>query len=209
MAASADPLWYLHALPPAQPMPADTLKGPAASTPGQISSPSTPSASPPSKVGLSEIKELGSEVRKGFQSIPQWLFITVAIFFGGIGVFCVIGGLVLLKVLFTQARQSLGHGAASPQLPYMAGLMPLYPPPATPEQAAPQESVAAEKSPHSSRPSYGQTSLKFEDKSAIRALDYLKESPTNVSQAIHNARVTRLQNRKRPGLKEFPKVSSR
>ncbi len=208
-AAKPDPLWYLHALPPAQPMPADALKGPAASAQGQTNSSSATNVSQPAKVGSSELKELTREVRKGFQSIPQWLVITVAIFFGGIGVFCVIGALVLLKILFTQARQSLSNGSLPTNLPYVTGLMPLYPPAAATEDAITEEPKVPEKSAHSSRPSYGQTSLKFEDKSAIKALDYLKESPANVAQAIHNTRVIRLQSRKKTGFREFPQASNR
>lgn len=119
-----------------------------------------------------------------------------------------IGGLVLLKILFTQTRQSLGNATAPVQLPYVTGLMPFYPPPAPTEPATPQEIETSEKPACASRPSYGQTSLKFEDKSAVKVLDYLKASPANVTQAIHNTRTTRLQNRKKPGFREFSKVSS-
>ncbi|WP_303672966.1 hypothetical protein [Vampirovibrio chlorellavorus] len=208
-ATNADPLWYLHALPPAQPMPADALKGPAASAQGQTHSPNVTNVSQPAKVGSSELKELTSEVRKGFQSIPQWLFITVAVFFGGIGVFCVIGALVLLKILFTQVRQSVSNGNLPASIPYVTGLMPLYPAPGTAENTAPDELNASGKAAYASRPSYGQTSLRFEDKSAIKALDYLKETPASVTQAIHNTRVSRLQSRKRTNFREFPQASNR
>ncbi len=203
--AKSDPLWYLHALPPAQSVPADALQGPANSIEAQANPQGATHTVQPVKVGLSDIKELTSEVRKGFQSIPPWLVITVAVFFGGIGLFCVIGGLVLLKVLFTQARQSLGNGV----FPANMGLVQLYPHPAATESGVTGESETPEKSTHGTRPSYGQTSLKFEDKSAIKALDYLKESPVNVTQAIHNTRITRLQNRRRTGFRDFPKVSNR
>ncbi|WP_373532471.1 hypothetical protein [Vampirovibrio sp.] len=175
-----DPLWYLHALPTNSATPTDTLQGPAVSgLPLAVTAPAQPSPPAPS-----EIKELTSEIREGFQALPQWLIITVAVFLGGMGLFCLIGGLVLLKVLLSQSQSSLGKDANTNGMPYLTGMVPLYAPPEPVVSATPAPSK--KQAATSSRPSYGQASLRFEDKVSVQALDYLKGSSPSVSQAIYN-----------------------
>lgn len=174
-----DPLWYLHALPPNNEAISDTLQGPATSglpSPGNNIQPSQPVPPP------SEIKVLTSEIRKGFQSLPQWLFITAAVFLGGIGLFCIIGGLVLLKVLF---KSTFGSDTPANSLPYMTGMVPFYAPPEAVFPATKKESRTT------SRPSYGQSSLRFEDKVSVQAMDYLKGSSSSLSQAIYNTNLVK------------------
>jgi hypothetical protein len=172
---TTDPLWYLHALPPSNETISDTLQGPASSGLPTLSNNTQPSPAPPS-----EIKALTSEIRAGFKSLPQWLFITAAVFLGGMGLFCLIGGLVLLKVLL---KSSFGSDATANGMPYMTGMVPLY--------AAPEALLPAKKGGATSRPSYGQSSLRFEDKVSVQAMDYLKGSSSSVSQAIYNTNLVK------------------
>jgi hypothetical protein len=178
---STDPLWYLHALPSHNEVISDTLQGPATSGLPSINN----NVQPSQPAAPSEIKVLTSEIRKGFQSLPQWLFITAAIFLGGIGLFCLIGGLVLLKVLF---KSTFGSDAPANNLPYMTGMMPFYAPS---EAVFPATKKQNPTTSGTSRPSYGQTSLRFEDKVSVQAMDYLKGSSSSLSQAIYNTNLVK------------------
>lgn len=175
-----DPLWYLHSLPPGDEtgLLEDNLQGPAAQLLPLGQNPLANVKPVGEKPAPSEIKELAAEIRNGFQALPQWLIVTAAIFLGGIGLFSLIGGFVLLKILFSQ-RQLLGNA-----LQPTPTIVPLY---ATPDAGLDlMTGTQNAKSGYSSRPSYGQTSLKFEDKASIQALDYLKNGSSSVTQAVYN-----------------------
>ena len=170
----ADPLWYLHSLPPANPGAlSDNLEGPAAQNlAAAISSPevkATPSGNSPAQA---DGKGFNQSLKDAVSAIPRWLLITLAVFLGGMGLFSSIGGLVLLRVLFSQTKQHF----------YPSGA-PLQPVDANPN---PGEASAnrAGKSAYASRPNAPQ--LAFEDKTSISSLDYLKGSPSNISQAVQN-----------------------
>lgn len=183
-AAHNDPLWYLHALPPTNSeVSQDNLQGPAAQLLPFGPAPLNTVAQTAAQPAPSEIKELTAEIRKGFQSLPRWLVITVAVFLGGMGLFSLIGGLVLLRLLFSQNKLNLSGNTAQNGLPY--GVMPLY---TSPDAAALASNAnQASKTGYASRPSYGPTSLHFEDKASIQALDYLKNNASNVTQAVYNS----------------------
>lgn len=178
---ASDPLWYLHSLPPSNAAQAngDNLQGPAAQLLPFGQTPANP-VQVTEKPAPSEIKELTAEIRKGFQSLPRWLVITVAVFLGGMGLFSLIGGLVLLKLLFNQSRLSLDKTQNG--LPY--GVVPLY---TAPDATAANNASQPGKSAYASRPGYGPTSLQFEDKASIQALDYLKNNASTVTQAVYNS----------------------
>lgn len=182
---SGDPLWYLHSLPPSDATGRleDNLQGPAAQMLPLGQNPLANVKPVSEKPAPSEIKELTAEIRNGFKSLPQWLIVTAAIFLGGIGLFSLIGGFVLLKILFSQ-RQLLGNIIPSSGVQPMTTIVPLY---ATPDTSIDlMTGTRNAKSGYSSRPSYGQTSLKFEDKASIQALDYLKNGSSSVTQAVYN-----------------------
>src|SRR5262249_294416 len=143
-----DPLWYLHSLPPANPgnLPTDALQGPAASehqTNGQVAgmpqktNPNTPPISPKLTLGL----------REAIVALPKWLLITLAVFLGGIGIFTFIGGLVLLRVLFSQARQQF-----LPQALYMPGMQPSIAAPGNESQDHSTNHSASGKSGYATQP---------------------------------------------------------
>jgi hypothetical protein len=183
-----DPLWYLHALPPASvdSLPAaDTLAGPAlqqapATTQAKTSERANPMAPPHS---------LSSGMRDMIASIPKWLLITLALFLGGIGVFTLIGGLVLLRILFSQTRQQF---MPQPMIAYPTN-MPVYAP--APETKAEPAAVSPLKSAYASKPALPQ--VIFQDKASFNALDYLKKNPGNVRQAVHNATLLKFPTGKR------------
>lgn len=178
----SDPLWYLHSLPPSgAAQTGDTLQGPAAQLLPFGQKPATP-VQVTEKPAPSEIKELTAEIRKGFQSLPRWLVITVAVFLGGMGLFSLIGGLVLLKLLFNQSRLPFGNNATQNGLPY--GVVPLY---TAPDAVTGGNTNQSGKTGYASRPSYGPTSLQFEDKASIQALDYLKNNASSVTQAVYHS----------------------
>lgn len=183
--STADPLWYLHALPPTNPAQAngDNLQGPAAQLlPPQNQASAANAVQTTAKPAPSEIKALTSEIRQGFQALPRWLIITVAVFLGGMGLFSLIGGLVLLKLLFNQSRLNLAANPAQTGMSY--GVVPLY----TASDVATSTHIApVTKSGHASRPGYGPTSLQFEDKASVQAMDYLKNNAPNVTQAVYNS----------------------
>lgn len=180
---ASDPLWYLHSLPPSNAAQAtgDTLQGPAAQLLPFGQTPANP-VQVTEKPAPSEIKELTAEIRKGFQSLPRWLVITVAVFLGGMGLFSLIGGLVLLKILFNQSRLSLGNNAPPNGLPY--SVVPTH---TAPDTVKANNANQPDKSSYASRPAYGPTSLQFEDKASIQALDYLKNNASSVTQAVYNS----------------------
>lgn len=174
----ADPLWYLHALPPANTgaSPADTLQGPAAQNlAAAIASPEAKTAQPTEKSSHTSGKAITQSLKDAISAFPRWLLITLAVFLGGIGLFSSIGGLVLLRVLFSQTRQHL-----MPQAFYPQGL------PAQPADANAADTATSKtgKSGYATRPTL--TEFAFEDKTSISSLDYLKGSPSNISQAVRN-----------------------
>jgi hypothetical protein len=182
---SSDPLWYLHALPPAnnQAVLNDTLQGPAVQTfpMGQPTPAIQPKAEKPAP---SEMHVLASEIKHGLKSLPRWLIITVAVFLAGMGLFTLIGGLVLLKLLFSQTKQQFGGAKTPDGMPYMTGVVPMYAHPDGSLNFGPANQAA--QNGYASRPTYGQTSLLFEDKAAIQSQDYLKQSSPSVTQAVYN-----------------------
>ncbi len=188
--APNDPLWYLHSLPPADPgtLPDDTLQGPAMNPdlPLTLSPPPAAEAAPAAPVV--QVKSAFAEMKEAIQALPRWLLITLAVFLAGIGLFGLIGGLVLLRLLFIQARQSNGLAPAYAIYPAMMA-------PPAPEAAMPQPETL-EKSAYATPPEKAVHKPRFEDKASISALDYLIESPRNVSEAVHNTVVLKFPSQK-------------
>ena len=198
-----DALWYLHSLPPANPnaLPTADLKTLAAQDAIPAVTPKAPAAPEVKKAELPQrgqyTRGLVRELRDGFKSLPQWLLITLAVFMGGVGIFTLVGGLVLLKILFVQART---QGMTQP----LEGL--------SPETLAKiAAATATENQPdagkgnYATRPGHVRTHrYDFEDKSSVSALDYLKGSPDSVTTAVHNTTLLRFptQRRHRSGVKK-------
>lgn len=201
-APAIDPLWYLHAVPPVNPSlllpPADNLQGlaKAATTSVENASPapsqtSTAQAATPPARPLHTLKE-------AFLSLPKWLLITVGLFFGGLGLFGLIGGLVLLKILFSQVQSSLQPTqptfiwADAPKATVPQSVMPkTAPTPVIPRANPNRNSSRPTKNRYASQPVasqgfYANQTPLFEDTSAINTMDYLKRSANNVSEAVHN-----------------------
>lgn len=191
-ASSSDPLWYLHSLPPASPgsVPADSLQGPAQNLPA-IVAPGTKTEAQPSKPGISTTKMLTQGLRDAISAIPRWLLITMAVFLAGIGLFSSIGGLVLLRVLFSHTKQQL-----MPNAMYAQGM------------ATQPTGTDSQKSGYASRP--GVSQLAFEDKTSVSSLDYLKGSPNNITQAVQNTVLVKFPSHKkhRTHLKHRPSLKN-
>jgi hypothetical protein len=197
--AARDPLWNLHSLPPASPngLPTTDLKALAAQD-AKLEAASKAAIAVQTKAPTataaptSYTRGLLKELQASFKSIPQWLLITLAVFMGGVGVFTLIGGLVLLKILFVQARTQVFT-----QLPLLQE--PLAPGTGTPDKGQYASHPGQE---HHNR--YGFERYDFEDKSSVSALDYLKGSPDSVTTAVHNATLLKFSTnrRHRNGLKK-------
>jgi hypothetical protein len=190
-----DPLWYLHSLPPSNTTtsPADNLNGPALDTTPLTLSPAP--AVPEKTVEKEPHHGVGVGIKEAFASIPKWLLITLGLFLGGIGIFALIGGLVLLRILFSQTRQQFSAQAIPVYHP--SGLS-LYAPIPQPDQvpATGPGIQPIEKQGYASRPNVLST-LAFQDKACFSALDYLKESPNTIRQAVHNTVLVKFPSRKR------------
>jgi len=193
-APAQDPLWYLHSLPPGNPnaIPNADLKTLAAQD-AQLQAATKPASAAQAKPATpapqpSYIHGLLKELKASFKSIPQWILITIAVFLGGVGVFTLFGGLVLLKILFERTRpQALTQPILVMENPGNT---------ATPE---PSTASKPDKSPYATRPGHS-----FEDKSSISALDYLKGSPDSVATAVHNTTLLKFPTHRkhRSGLKK-------
>lgn len=183
-----DSLANLHKLPTnlAQ-MPFDNLKGLAQESPFIPThllppkvQPSPKAATPPGSSPFSGLKE-------AILALPQWLLITAAVFLSGIGVFTLIGGLVLLRILFSHARP----GTAFNGMPQPAIILPPG------FQFAGADGLTENKSPYATQPQAPERPT-FQDTVSINALDYLKHSADNVSQAVHNTVLVKFPGPRKP-----------
>lgn len=189
-----DPLWYLHSLPPADAgkMPADNLSGLAldpgvmAANPAEQAVKSETEASTVSKPQKSTIATLMGELKDVARSIPRWMIITAAVFFAGLGLFGIIGALVLLRILFTQAQPVPSLYTvpyANPVTSMAAAMAANGPGMKSPFATAPLPSVKQEP-----------PKVQFEDTVSVNALDYLKSTSDNLSQAVHNTVLVKFPN---------------
>jgi len=186
-----EPFWALHGLPPANlnSIPTADLKT-LAMQDVQANAATKAAPAEAKKVDSSEhtsyIHGLMQEVRSSFTSIPKWLLITLSVFLGGIGIFTLFGGLMLLKMLFMQS-----------------------PPPqiiTTQTSLVPEKEESAANSP-AAKPYISQPERRtgkarahrqdFEDKSSISALDYLKQSPDSVRKAVQNTTLLKFPSQKK------------
>jgi hypothetical protein len=216
-----DPLWYLHALPPADAngtaitTDLKTLAAQDAKLQAALR-PATAEVKTPVPPAISTSRSLMREIKDGFKSLPSWLIILSGVFMGGIGIFTLVGGLVLLKVLFAQARPqlfTLPTGALFNEAQGAVTAGPSSGIPPSVSQSMDKTLRGNRLSPHPAN-RYG-----FEDKSSVSALDYLKESSHSVPQAVHNAVLVKFPTSKkhRSGLKQkatrpasgFPTYSAR
>ena len=221
-----DPLWYLHALPTHAPKASvaqdfkklaadDAVLQNARVAPATQQTETKPLATSPTIITS---QGLAQEVKASIESLPQWLLITLAIFLGGIGVFTLVGGLVLLKVLCSQMLLQLTPAPLNISLAKLTegeGQI------SRPESISALEtqlagSVAATTSekPFATQPeSRLKTKLPnrtgFQDVSRVSALDYLKESPSNVTQAVHNAGLVKFPAQKKNRTRVNPVPSRR
>ncbi|MBX2861457.1 MAG: alanine and proline-rich secreted protein Apa [Vampirovibrio sp.] len=139
------------------------------------------------------------------RQIPLWIMIALGLFLSGIGLFALIGSLVLMRILFSPLNPSVttAHAHVTPtpvQIPigaYMAKpatppsntAAPLTPPsePFTPERQPSKPQVDAETDdPIDPLLTELPDNIEFEDKARVNAFDYLYHSPENVKQAVQN-----------------------
>jgi hypothetical protein len=182
-----DPFWYLHALPPATPLPvADDMQGLAKATllPQEVVSTDkqqSVQAAPAPVRSESELKSM-------LKALPKWLWIALGVFLSGLGLFGLIGAVVLLKVLFIQAR---------PMQPafIMADSSPVIVPPAQPMPPK----TASKTSTPVSKPVYTPPprQVLFQDTSSVNALDYLKAGTHSVSEAVQNTALLKFPHTRR------------
>jgi hypothetical protein len=197
-----DKLWYLHSLPPANPnvMPTDSLQGPAQPKAAVDAAAGTPktdekTAKPPAPSEKSVVKKArstASTLLHALLPLPSWLWMALAFFLSGIGLFALVGALVLLKLLFSQLRPLSYGGLQQPMFvypvttPYGARLsMPNVQP--LPET---KPAFAKNAKPKSSRKRLLPEALqevKFQDTVSVNAMDYMKTVPSTVSDAVQNA----------------------
>lgn len=203
--SGADPLWYLHSLPTisSNEISSDGLSGPAL-IPGQNSDAGL-SESVENKVASQTEKQVS--VSKKPENLPKatrftvfrqvlaktspWLIMTLALFLGGMGIFGLAGGLVLLKVLFSYARQSLGQTNWNRPLAEDPSAMSQVNQPRqsrshfampyieSPKRYGLRQSSSVHVSKRTNRPA-------FVDTSSVVALDYLKTVPDDIGQAVKN-----------------------
>ncbi len=200
---SKDPLWALHALPEATPnasvtqdfkkLAADDALLQKTATP--TSAPTAETKSPPAAATVITSQGIAQEVKASIQSLPPWLLIPLAIFLGGIGVFTLVGGLVLLKVLFSQMILQLTPAPLNISLAKLVkgeeqAIQTTSDPLSEIPLGASVEATLAEQvfvtAPENRLKTRLAHRTAFQDISRVSALDYLKESPNNVTQAVHN-----------------------
>jgi hypothetical protein len=192
-----DPLWFLHSLPPANPgqMPADDLKGLAQESPfiptvALAKAESSPQPSGKSETGHSALRELKDSIL----GLPHWLLLTLSLFLGGMGVFTLIGGLVLLRILFAQSKPNIQPTfILSPGAQFV------------PVDVNGQPMMELFKSGYVTEP----PRPAFKDTTTINALDYLKDSPNNIPKAVQNSVLLKFPSRNRQRLGSRSTVGSR
>lgn len=175
---SPDPLWYLHSLPPMAPSVNPTpaapgeMIGPAVSNTGLLAQAANPVVLPQAQPAAITL-DLGKQVKAIFKALPPWVVITSVLFLGGIGIFALIGGLVLLKLLLTQVKQDGLTGAMPAQAPLNAA-------------SEPVQNRTTSRKPYAARPK-ASSRVSFQDTASVNAMDYLKEAPSNMSQAVQRS----------------------
>ena len=176
--AGKDPLWYLHSLPPVDTanLPADALQGEAMNPPFAPALEAAPEGTIEPGTPIVQVRSAFSDLKEAVQALPRWLLITAAIFLAGLGLFGLMGGLVLLRLLFNQAR-----GINNQQPAYA-----LYPAAMMPQPEMAPVAVNEPKAGYASIPARPER-LKFEDKASVNAMDYLMDAPARVPEAVHNS----------------------
>jgi hypothetical protein len=184
-----DPLWYLHSLPPAIPPVADNLEGLAkALTPDDKSSDSI-SPQVEEKIKIISAPHPLHGLKTAILSLPKWLLASVGVFFCGLGLFGLIGAVVLLRILFVQTQPSLIQPAF-----VMPGAAMPYPQASTVSTGAVS---SASKSAYATMPFVPL----FQDVSSINTLDYLKGGARTVPQAVRNTTLLKFPRMRRYGQK--------
>jgi hypothetical protein len=181
---SSDPLPLLHSLGETNPakMPFDNLQGLAQDNPFISAAKALPAIKMlPSPSTMARVS-LFADLKDAIEALPQWLLIAMGVFFGGMGVFTLVGGLVLLRLLFVQTRQ----GFLPPQTIVL--------PPGV--QFATTDPNQTQKSPYANVPDAAST-VSFQDMASVNAMDYLKKTPNNVAQAVHNTALLKFPTRGR------------
>jgi hypothetical protein len=183
-----DPLWFLHSLAPANPslMPSDDLKGLAQESPfiPTIALAKAASKAPSAEKSMAEHSVL-RELKDAILGLPHWLLLTLSLFLGGMGVFTLIGGLVLLRILFSQSKPNIQPTfILSPGAQFI------------PVDANGQPMTELFKSAYATEP----PRPAFKDTTTINALDYLKDSPSNIPKAVQNSVLLKFPSRNRQRL---------
>lgn len=194
-----DPLWYLHSLPPANPQNAAQPSQPLAfqhvpdlTQPLSASDmANNPSLSPaPGAVAGNINLDMGivRTVKQIFSQLPLWAYMLGGLFFGGIGLFALVGAIVLLQQLWQQLRQKPRTGQAT--LPAAGYYIPPHPAFFHSTQPVQPANPVAMQANHNvpQEPFYGGDiqPVQFEDTPGVNASRYLKDSHNDVRQAVQN-----------------------
>lgn len=107
---------------------------------------------------LDELKALAA-------GLPWWVYFLGALFFGGIGLFALLGAALILKML-------LGRPAQPVVAPVTA--------------SAGAEAPRMEQPQQTKEKAYATAPVRFEDTSGVKPARYLKSSPADVKEAVHN-----------------------
>lgn len=159
-------------------IPYDNLRGLAQETPFIPVNLIPPSQTQPAAKAAPKTNPF-AELKDAILGLPKWLLITMAVFLGGMGIFTLVGGLVLLRILFSKASQFNGQ-------PQQAATPGFFIPPGLSLSMDANGQPVWEPKPFATQPEIPQK-VTFQDTASVNAMDYLKDTADNVSQAVHNA----------------------
>lgn len=210
--------WYLNPLPASSPnlFPAGASTGHQAVKPQSDliskeaqTTQTKPAAKPTSGTQPKQASKQTARSWKGMLlSLPTWLWMSLALFLGGIGLFGLIGSLVLLRLLFSQLRpvtygtmpssaekpdaqapHGIPNGVETPPSTDMRSQQApfTYPKQTSGTGATPSLEDISNEEPRQTRPSHASVAGYFEDTATVNALDYMPQAPSSVSEAVHNA----------------------
>ena len=222
-----DPLAYLHAVPPmafnaippqfpvltnnvphpASIVPALASKSPVGSAPDTKAKPLVTGSALKQQAVSSQLQP--SPVQSGLSStLPRWLWLTLALFLalflGGIGLFCLIGALSLLRLVFirelpasTKAVAAVSSSNALPFPNFLSQVQPLSAPlPGLFQTASvflPEKPVIPYAFEQPGR--IASRKMRFADTAVVNALDYTTRSPRTMSDAVESSLALRFSSR--------------
>ncbi len=196
-----DPLAYLHALTPGAvpavsgvgygkfPVVEGPLPNPASiegvpsieDTSGNGSVHLTPQSAPKAQPPLS----LWIQLTHAMRHLPFWFWLTGGLFLTGVGLFGLIGALVLLRVLFSQVKPGTYMPAVYP-FPMNSGITAMDMPNSPDKQALPEPVTSTKTAPSEAELEKDKAATAyFKDTASVNALDYLNARPSPSGHASH------------------------